>query len=69
MKMMKEIKNLAGKKSGFWKKESGGKEVLVEVGLAVVAITLLLVFKTAIGTYMETMMTSMTNAMTKLFTA
>ncbi|MGN0334815.1 MAG: hypothetical protein ACI4DV_04020 [Lachnospiraceae bacterium] len=68
MNILMKIKEKTEKHVGLLKeKDAGGKEILVEIGLAVIAITLLLVFKNAIGTYMDTMMNSMTQAMSKLF--
>ncbi len=67
MNYLMNMKEKAVKKMNLMKKDAGGKEVLVEIGLAVIAISLLLLFKNAIGTYMDTMMASMTQAMSQLF--
>lgn len=51
------------------KKDRGGKEILVELGLAVVAIALLLIFKRSIGTAIETITEALQQAVNNLFTA
>lgn len=50
------------------KKDAGGKEILVELGLAVVAVALLLVFKGAISAAITTISGSLQTSIDALFT-
>lgn len=44
----------------FMKKDCGDKAIVVEVGLAVIAVVLLVVFQGEMGTFIETMIGDMT---------
>lgn len=50
------------------KKELGGKEIIVEVGLAVIAVALLLVFRKEINILVTTLITAATEKINALFT-
>lgn len=46
----------------FWsKKDPGDKAIIVEIGLAVIAVVLLLVFREAMSAFITTLVTEMTN--------
>lgn len=60
MKKMKEYFNRL-------KKDQGGKEILVELGLAVVAIALLVIFKSSLKTAIETIASALQTAINNLF--
>lgn len=51
----------------FMKKDHGGKEIIAEIGLVVVAVTLLLIFRTQISTIISTIMTKASNEIDGLF--
>ncbi len=50
-------------------KDEGGKEIIVEVGLAVIAVALLLVFREAITTLVKNLINSAEQNINKLFSA
>lgn len=49
------------------KKDAGGKEILVELGLAVVAIALLVIFKSSISKAITTISTTLQEHIANLF--
>lgn len=61
MKAKKYLRNM--------KKDRGGKEILVELGLAVVAIALLLLFKNSISAAITTITGELQEAISNLFGA
>ncbi len=50
-------------------KDEGGKEIIVEVGLAVIAVALLLVFREAITALVKNLINSAEQNINKLFSA
>ena len=50
------------------KKDKGGKEIIVELGLTVVAVALIVVFRTEIKELVDGIMTAATTTITGLFT-
>lgn len=48
--------------------DKGGKEIIVELGLTVVAVALIVVFRTEIKALVDTIMTQATTTITNLFT-
>lgn len=50
------------------KKDHGGKEIIVELGLAAIAVALLLVYRTEINTLVTGIMSDATTAIGGLFT-
>lgn len=60
MKKMKEYFNRL-------KKDKGGKEILVELGLAVVAVALLVLFKSSISDAITFITTRLQTEITKMF--
>jgi uncharacterized alkaline shock family protein YloU len=59
--MIKNIKNLT------LKKKDGGKEILIELGLAIVGVVLLIMYKQQISTFLTTITTRITTEITNLF--
>lgn len=57
-----------GAKNAVTKKDHGGKEVIVELGLAAIAVALLLVYRTEINTLVTGIMTQATTSIGNLFT-
>lgn len=57
-----------GVKNAVAKKDHGGKEVIVELGLAAIAVALLLVYRTEINTLVTGIMTQATTSIGNLFT-
>lgn len=57
-----------GAKNAVAKKDHGGKEVIVELGLAAIAVALLLVYRTEINTLVTGIMTQATTSIGNLFT-
>ena len=49
------------------KKDKGGKEIIVELGLTVVAVALIVVFREQIKTLVDGIMTQATTTITGLF--
>lgn len=48
--------------------DKGGKEIIVELGLTVVAVALIVVFRTQIKSLVDTIMSNATTTITGLFT-
>jgi hypothetical protein len=59
---------VTGAKNAVAKKDHGGKEVIVELGLAAIAVALLLVYRTEINTLVTGIMTQATTSIGNLFT-
>lgn len=57
-----------GAKAALAKKDHGGKEIIVELGLAAIAVALLLVYRTEINTLVTGIMSSATTNIGNLFT-
>lgn len=57
-----------GAKAALAKKDQGGKEIIVELGLAAIAVALLLVYRTEINTLVTGIMSSATTNIGNLFT-
>lgn len=51
----------------FQKKDNGGKEIIVEVGLAVIAVALLIIFRQAIASLTTTIVTEAQTKIQQLF--
>ena len=49
------------------KKDKGGKEIIVELGLTVVAVALIVVFRTEIKGLVDSIMSTATTTITNLF--
>lgn len=64
---MKKIKNLWNKL--FAGKDSGDKAIVVEVGLAVIAVVLLVVFQGKMTTFVETLVENMTTEISGILSA
>ena len=64
---MTKIKNLWNKL--FAGKDAGDKAIVVEVGLAVIAVVLLVVFQGKMTTFVETLVTNMTTEISSILTA
>ena len=64
--MLKELKNVS--KKFIFKKDCGAKELVVEIGLVVISVFLLLIFRGAISTLLTTVVTNATTAIGNLFT-
>ena len=70
------MKNLANKaknkaqemKAAMMAKDNGGKEIIVELGLAAIAVALLLVYRTEINTLVTGIMNQATTTIGNLFT-
>lgn len=58
----------AGAKAVLAKKDHGGKEIIVELGLAAIAVALLLVYRTEINTLVTGIMSQATTTIGNLFT-
>ena len=56
-----DIKNL------FRTKKQGGKEIIIEVGLAVIGVALLVIFKDEVGDLITTLVTSVSDKIKALF--
>ena len=54
-------------KAAVFGADKGGKEIIVELGLTVVAVALIVVFKEQIKTLVDSIMTSATTTITGLF--
>ena len=68
-KMMNKANEVAQKvKASVMKADKGGKEIIVELGLAGIAVALLLVYRTEINTLVTGIMTQATTAIQGLFT-
>ena len=55
-------------KAAVMAKDNGGKEIIVELGLAAIAVALLLVYRTEINTLVTGIMSSATTNIGNLFT-
>ena len=55
-------------KSALMAKDNGGKEIIVELGLAAIAVALLLVYRTEINTLVTGIMNQATTTIGNLFT-
>lgn len=55
-------------KAALAKKDHGGKEIIVELGLAAIAVALLMVYRTEINTLVTGIMSSATTNIGNLFT-
>ena len=64
----KAMEMTAGAKAALVKKDHGGKEIIVELGLAAIAVALLLVYRTEINTLVTGIMSSATTNIGNLFT-
>jgi hypothetical protein len=63
-KIEKKAKELI---KGMTKKDCGGKEIISEIGLVVVAVTLLLIFRTQISGIITTIMANASTEINSLF--
>ena len=54
-------------KSMFAQKDCGGKEIIVECGLAIIAVALLIVFRKQIGDLTKTVMDKCSDAINTMF--
>ena len=54
-------------KTAVMASDKGGKEIIVELGLTVVAVALIVVFREQIKTLVDSIMTSATTTITGLF--
>ena len=50
------------------KKDKGGKELIIEMGLTVIGVALLVVFRTEVKELVDGIMTTATTTITNLFT-
>ena len=50
-------------------KDNGGKEIIVELGLAVIAVALLILFRQEIATLVKNIMNRATSEITNMFSA
>ena len=64
----KAVEMKAGAKAALAKKDHGGKEIIVELGLTVVAVALIVVFRTEIKGLVDTIMSTATSTISGLFT-
>ena len=55
-------------KTAMMAKDNGGKEIIVELGLAAIAVALLLVYRTEINTLVTGIMNQATTTIGNLFT-
>lgn len=60
---MKRVKNF------LMKKDQGDKAIVVEVGLAVIAVVLLVIFKTQMTTFLTTLVGDMTKEIGNILSA
>jgi len=68
-KAMNKANKVAQKvKASVMRTDKGGKEIIVELGLAGIAVALLLVYRTEINTLVTNIMTQATTAIGNLFT-
>jgi len=64
---MRKIKNLWNKL--FANKDAGDKAIVVEVGLAVIAVVLLVVFQGKMTTFVETLVGNMTTEISSILSS
>jgi hypothetical protein len=50
------------------KKDCGGKEIIVEIGLAVIGVALLIVYRNQIATLVKNLMANITSKIDNMFT-
>lgn len=62
------MKAKAGMSTALAQKDHGGKEIIVELGLAAIAVALLMVYRTEINTLVTGIMSDATTAISGLFT-
>jgi len=68
-KLMNKVANKAQEvKAAVLATDKGGKEIIVELGLTVVAVALIVVFRTEIKTLIDNIMATATTTITNLFT-
>ncbi len=68
-KLMNKVANKAQEvKAAVLTTDKGGKEIIVELGLTVVAVALIVVFRTEIKTLIDNIMATATTTITNLFT-
>jgi hypothetical protein len=48
-------------------KDSGGKEIIIEIGLAVIGVALLIVYRNQIATLVKNLMANITTKINKMF--
>jgi hypothetical protein len=48
-------------------KDSGGKEIIIEIGLAVIGVALLIVYRNQIATLVKNLMANITSKINKMF--
>ena len=53
----------------FAKKDNGGKEIVVEVGLCVIAVALLIIFRSSIASLTSTIVSEASSKIRELFDA
>ena len=67
--LVNKAKNKAQEmKAAMMAKDNGGKEIIVELGLAAIAVALLMVYRTEINTLVTGIMSSATTNIGNLFT-
>ena len=67
--LVNKAKNKAQEmKAAVMAKDNGGKEIIVELGLAAIAVALLLVYRTEINTLVTGIMNQATTTIGNLFT-
>lgn len=67
-KLVCKAKNKAHEmKTAIMASDKGGKEIIVELGLTVVAVALIVVFRDSIKTLVDSIMSSATTTITGLF--
>jgi hypothetical protein len=49
-------------------KDSGGKEIIIEIGLAVIGVALLIVYRNQIATLVKNLMANITSKIDNMFT-
>lgn len=62
------MKAKAGVCAAMTQKDHGGKEIIVELGLAAIAVALLMVYRTEINTLVTNIMNQATTTIGNLFT-
>ena len=67
--LVNKAKNKAQEmKAAMMAKDNGGKEIIVELGLAAIAVALLMVYRTEINTLVTGIMSQATTTIGNLFT-
>jgi len=67
VRKQKVVEAAANLLRGLTKKDRGGKEIIAEIGLVVVAVTLLLIFRTQISSIISTIMAKASTEIDALF--